>query len=54
MVTAIIDQVKVDAQSLIRTWTGDEFISQTSAHDHDSDARGRFKRLYVVQTRGSV
>ena len=40
MVMAIIHQVQVDAWSLVGTWTGDEFISQSSAHHHHSNVQG--------------
>ena len=52
MVMAIVDQVQVDARSLVGTRTGDEFITQSSAHHHHSNVQGFLERLYVVQTRG--
>ena len=54
MVMAIVDQVEVDAWSLVGIRTRDEFISQSSAHHHHSNVQGFLKHLYVVQTRGPV
>ena len=54
MVMAIVHQVQVDAWSLVGTRTGDEFITQSSAHHHHSNVKGFLEGLYVVQTRGPV
>ena len=54
MVMAIVDQVEVDARSLVGTRTHDEFITQSSAHHHYSNVQGFLERLYVVQTRRPV
>ena len=54
MIMAIIDQVEVDARSLVGICTRDEFISQSSAHHHHSNVQSFLERLYVVQTRRPV
>ena len=40
MVMAIVDQVEVDARSLVGTRTRDKFISQSSADHHHSNVQG--------------
>ena len=47
MVMAIVDQVEVDALLLVCTRTGDEFISQSSAHHHHSNVQGFLECLYI-------
>ena len=54
LVMPIVDQVQVDARSLVCPRTGDKFISQSSAHHHHSNVQGFLEHLYVVQTRGPV
>ena len=53
MKMTIVDQVNVDTGSLIGARTSDKFVAQSSAHHHHSGVQNFFKRLYIVQTRGS-
>ena len=48
MVMAIVDQVQVDARSLVGTQTGDEFIVKSSTHHHHSNVQGFLECLYVI------
>ena len=50
MVMAIVDQVEVDARSLVGNRTLDKFISQSSTHHHHLNVQGFLERLYIVQT----
>ena len=54
MKMTIVDQVNVDTGSLVGARTSNKFVAQSSAHHHHSAVKDFFKRLYIVQTRGSV
>ena len=54
MKMTIVDQVNVDTWSLVGARTSYKFVAQSSALHHHSGVQDFFKRLYIVQTRGSV